>query len=489
MNVRYTIALACLALILFGLLIFLKPYIGSTKDRERMGNYVTNFDIEEVKSFTIKRGEEEIRFEKTPTGWLLEDENGADQASAAAVQSILTLTQDLAFLDVIRGAEFDAHFFSRDFGLSNPRQFLKIDFKDRKSLELLFGREGPEKNRIFVRRGDSKDTFLVEDELLRAITFSKDAYRDRQLASLPSELVNRIRIRRPSGEIILERDSGRWKITKPLSAEADQKRIEDALKKFLTAPVLEFLGSEEYWSKSVNANNISPSEIRLWSEGSQEPAIFRLLSEKELQGTELPDYLIYSMPRKTTMRIAGAPLGLSRVSLNQLREASVFQLNLDVIDRIGFRIGDKNTRLHRTENGWNDMKGNLNPEATEEAVKNLLTGLHEAKVHRFLTLDHTESRDLGLAEPLAEIRFNAWLSENTAEATAGEYPVSDLIFTRGQTGAWFVRVDKRAEVCEVSEGTFKLVKEFAKSLGIIVPDGLGTRSEPEKNASETKIRD
>ncbi|MFV0417033.1 MAG: DUF4340 domain-containing protein [Chthoniobacterales bacterium] len=466
MNLRYTILLACLAAVLFGLLFFLKPYIGNTKDRERMGDRITNFEIEDVTGMTIKQGDGEVRFKKIPEGWLIEDETNPDRASTQAVEKILTLAQDLTFFDVIRGAEFDANFYSRDFGLSNPRQFLEIDFKDREPLKLLFGRDAPEENHIFVRRGDSKDTFLVRDELLQAIGFPIVAYRDRRLASLSGMIVNRIQIQSSAGEVILERDSGRWKITRPLSAEADQKRIDDALEKFIAAPVLEFVGSEDQWSQAINTGSIPSSEVRLWSEGEEEPAVFRLLPTAELKGVKIPDYLVYSVPRKSALRVPGDALALSRISLNQLRNPRVFNLNPDVIDRIGFRIGDQQIRLHRTEEGWDSMQGNLDPQVTEKAVKDLIEGLHEAHVYRFLSLDHTAGEDMGLKDAVAEIRFNAWLSENTAETAAGEYPVSDLLFAQGKTGAWYVRVDKRPEVCEISEKTFELVKHFAESLGL-----------------------
>jgi len=466
MSGKFTVVLAVLVVILAGLIFIFKPLAGSTKDRDRQGNQVLQFELEDVLSLKLYRGEDVLTFQKTPSGWVVR--NGVeDRAFEPTLYEVLALAQNLAFYDVIRGPEFDREFFSRDFGLSNPRERMTIELK-KGELGLMFGREGSGDDRVYVRREDSKDTFLVADTLHTAINRPVDDFRDRRLASLTSDLVERVTVSRAGGEVELQRVAGRWKLIKPLAGEANHELVEGLLETLLGTGILEFVGGEEKWSENRAMPREDVTEIRFWPEGEDEPLILRLAPEGEIVEEEMPTYLAYYVPRKATLRLSGDPVALARVPLDRLRSEVLLDLNLDLVDRIGLRFDGETARLERAGEGWSSSKPEVDESALAEAVDTLLQELALEKISAFRSLPVLEA-DAAPSGSGVELLFNAWLSENTPEAPAGEYPVRHLLFTQDDNGDWQVRIDNRPEVCQVAPSALEALRSFAAAAGLNAP--------------------
>jgi hypothetical protein len=465
MNRGVTLFLALVAAGLVAAIFFLRPLLPGAKDRKDSGNFVADFELEDVRAFQITRGEDVLQFKKTPSGWRIAAPSTGleDRASEPAVYEILSLAQNLPYSDVIRGGEFDRNFRSRDFGLSNPRQQLDIDLGRRK-LGLLFGHAGAGEHQTFSRRTDSKDTFLVNDRLQQVLEQPVDSFRDRRLSPLQANIVEKIRLSRGGGEIELERHGSGWRITRPLQADADAGVVTGLLETALGAAVREFLGGEDEWSRVRTADGSESIELRVWPEGEDDPHVLRLLPGDLNEEGEVDAYTVYYGPRRSTLLVAGPPLSLVRSPVDRLRKTELLDLNLDLVDRIGFRSGDYSVNLARMEGGWSDARQELDPDTTAQAVVEFVSALQAVKAVRFHTLSRQNDSEFGLDNPQAEVAFNSWLSENTPEAPAGEYPVRFLAFGRNAEGDWFVRVDNRPEVCQIPPSAFAATGRFVQSL-------------------------
>ncbi len=75
--------------------------------------------------------------------------------------------------------------------------------------------------------------------------------------------------------------------------------------------------------------------------------------------------------------------------------------------------------------------------------------LTEAKVLEYLPLTTENLRKSGLDHPVGTIAFDAWLSENTPETTAGRHPVVTFAIGRRDGDKAYLRVDENPEICVI----------------------------------------
>ena len=275
-------------------------------------------------------------------------------------------------------------------------------------------------------------------------------FRDRRLTDLSPDQVDRVIVRRQGGELELSRDANGWKIVKPLHALADEEKVEDLLKQFLSQRIVEFVAED---SGDLSAYGIAEGrdEITFYAEGGGSPQTLRLGTDKSggLFGQFTKRNSVYRLPPET--------LQLLRVGPEALRDRRLLPLNLDIVDMIRIRAAEREFSLRREGDGWIVKDGDVERPASAAAVRTLADALSTTKVSVYDSVTDGKLAAFGLERPRCVVSFVAVLSENTPETRAGEQVIATLAIGRSDSGRLFVKIGEAPEVLSVPEAIMNAI--------------------------------
>ncbi len=407
-----------LVLVAVGLTVFVGVYVTLTSGGGReVGGALFSFEPSEIRGMTITQGEQEFEVRRTDYGWRIVPEPG-DRASAEMVRQLLELARTTAVLDKIPGGEISGEDAMAEFGLQRSR--MQLDFRGDGDHALLFGKDAADESRVYVRFEDSRDVYLISDELARAIFRSAHDFRDRRLTVLRPDRIERLVIRRPGGEIEIQRGASGWQIVRPMVTAADSAAVEDFLQQILRLRIETFTQDAAANPASVGLTEPA-AEVLLFAEGEQDPESLAI-------GNETPGGGVHArfLPRGVYFLLPDTVRELLATDLPAFRDRAVARVNLDLVDRIRMERDGKLLELNRRGEQWVGRIEGKDIPIEAARVEALAAKLASTKVNRFETAGDTEIVANGLANPLARVVFLSVATENTPEAPAGEQVVLDL---------------------------------------------------------------
>lgn len=379
-----------------------------------VGSALFDFDPDDISQIKITNGDDVIEFRRTEDGWYLGPEP-KDRASVDAVRLLFETALSTPILDKIDAGEIGT---DRDrlslYGLKKSR--VQFDFKGDKDLSLLIGKDAADESRAYVRFEGSRDIYLIPDNLVNLILSPPQDFRDRMLARLRPDRVDRIVINRPAGEIELKREAAGWQIIKPLSAPGSAAAIDALLEKLLKLRIEGFALDAD---PGVAGISEPAAEIQLFGEGGSTP-------ETILVGSSSPQGGVYARlePRGVTVRIPPSIHEILGFDLASLRDNALAHINLDLVDMIRVTTSGSSFELKRRDKGW----GIGDKPAKAAAVQKMVEVFASVKSARFEPATTGVFEETGLSHPPLAVEFFAVVSENTPETTAGSQLVAGLKF-------------------------------------------------------------
>ncbi len=436
-----------LTVVAVGAIVFLaiyEPLTRSPREREQSLLYdgVLPLDPSKVTKIRIISGDSEVELHRRGNGWQL-GEKSKDRADTAEVERLLQTASQLPFFDRIDGRELPNDKDWNEYGLKNPKR--RIEFEGGKKLTLFLGKDGASEDRLYVRTGDSRDVYLVSDQILRQAFRPAGDFRDRRLTDLTPDQIDRLIIRRPDGEIEFTRDVRGWQIVKPLNVAADDRKVTGFLSGLLALRVTEYIADD---TGDLSAYGLAEgqNEITFFAEGSDRPQTLRLGTNKD--GALFAQFTardsVYRMPSEAAEFLKITPDGL--------RDRRLLPLNLDIVDRIRVTSDGPPFLLQRSAEGWDIKTGNESFPASEAAVRALVDAVATAEIFSYTPATVGKITAAGLDTPRRTVEFLSVLSENTPEARAGENLVASVAFGTSDAGKIFARVSDAPELAQVDEG-------------------------------------
>ena len=376
-----------------------------------VGGPLFSWDPGEVRVIKITNGEKVFELKKSEGGWVIGPEP-EDRASVQAVKRLIDAAMQTPVLDRMPRSEFSDRRELSQYGLS--KSGVQFDIKGDRDHPLLIGKDAVDDTRVYVRFEDSRDVYLVPDDLVRLILQPAEAYRDRMPVRLRPDRVDRVVIRRPAGEIELKREGSGWQLVKPLRAAASGEAVEGFLDRLFR---LQIVGFEADGDPAALGLAEPVAEVLAYGEGEDRPETIRL-------GASAPDGTIYAglTPRDVTARMPSAIMELLSVEPTGFRDPSIARINIDFVDRIRISSPGGKLELHRGGEGW--MIGGR--EASADAVKRLVEALAQAKAIRYEPATEAVLRESGLGSPARTVGFYSVVSENTPEVAAGEHLIEEI---------------------------------------------------------------
>ncbi len=376
---------------------------------------VLDLDPAGVRIIKIQSGNKPFELRRKGARWEFRANKVRDAANPALAEEVLRAATSLAALDHIPAADIRDKEVLSDFGVRSPKRWIEFSSGSR-TTRLLIGKNAAFEGRIYVRVDGAPDVFVTEEALARVVDLEPDKFRDNILSRLEPDQVHRLILRiQPDAEIELQRDASGWKITKPLTAQADEEVVRKYLISLLQLPI-EGIVSDDSGDLGIFGIKEGLREIAFYAEGRETPLVLRLGAAD----TSAPKTLLAQFTgRDIVARVPAQVAGLLDVTPDTFRDRRLLPLNPDLVDliRISGPESEAPLEIRRSADGW-VLGGAERKPVSPTAVQRLFDGLATLRVSEFLRKDPPPASRV--------IRFYSVLSENTPEESAGEQLVASL---------------------------------------------------------------
>jgi hypothetical protein len=444
MNWRTTVILALLAV---GIGVYIKFYEvkqPTTRQAQERAQNVLNFDKEKIDRITIQNGDDKIDMRKIDNRWRLEAPI-KDQADASAINNILFDLEGWQKDATVTEKEMAADKNKlTEFGLAKPKLRLKLSGQDAPP-EILFGKDAAFENKMYVRLENSRDAFIADESVKKAIDKKADEFRDKKLTDLTAPQVGRVVLKTAAGEMELQKKNEHWEILKPLRARADDQKVGDLIAQVTTARIEQFVADDR---GDLNAYGLAQprGSITMFGDNDKQGQTLSIGSVPEKQKEQVYVRLssrgfVYTLPKKIEELLNSKP--------NDVRDRHLVRFDEKILDRITIDAAGKGKIvLARKGEDWTQANRNNAPVNSAEA-RRLIDMLKNEQVTRFVEDVASNLPKYGLDKPQVQITLSSFASENTAETKAGEEPFATVAFGKIEGNEVYARVGEEPFVVAV----------------------------------------
>jgi len=449
MKWKTTLVLFVIAAGVFAYLFFVERNRPGTEEATRQAQNVVNFSRDKVNGIVIQNGDDQIDIRRRDDKWRLEIPI-KDQADGSVVNSLLLDLENWQKDAAISAKEMEADKNKlADYGLANPKLRLKLIGPDTPP-EIFFGKDAALEGKMYVRFGNSKETFLANQSVKKAIDKKPEDFRDRKLTDLIMAQVVRVVLKTSAGEMELQKKGDHWDILKPLHTRADDQKVSDLIAQVTTARIQQFVAddrgdlhpyglAEPHGSLTLFAQDDKSPGRTDSSRGEQGQTLQiggpATAGEKEKDQVYVrfsPRGFVYTLPKKIEEILNSRP--------NDLRDRHLVRIDTKILDRLTIDApGKGKTVFARKDENWTIASRNNAP-ANSGEVRRLIDRLQNEQVTKFVEDVASNLPKYGLDKPQLTVTFSSFASENTAETKAGEQPFASVAFGKVEGANVYARV-------------------------------------------------
>ena len=449
MKWKTTLVLFVIAAGVFAYLFFVERNRPGTEEATRQAQNVVNFSRDKVNGIVIQNGDDQIDIRRRDDKWRLEIPI-KDQADGSVVKSLLLDLENWQKDAAISAKEMEADKNKlADYGLANPKLRLKLIGPDTPP-EIFFGKDAALEGKMYVRFGNSKETFLASQSVKKAIDKKPEDFRDRKLTDLIMAQVVRVVLKTSAGEMELQKKGDHWDILKPLHTRADDQKVSDSIAQVTTARIQQFVAddrgdlhpyglAEPHGSLTLFAQNDKSAGRTDSSRGEQGqtlqiggPATAGEKEKNQVYVRFSPRGFVYTLPEKIEEILNSNP--------NDLRDRHLVRIDTKILDRLTIDApGKGKTVLARKDENWTIASRNTTP-ANSDEVRRIIDRLQNEQVTKFVEDVASNLPKYGLDKPQLIVTFSSFASENTAETKAGEQPFASVAFGKVEGNDVYARV-------------------------------------------------
>jgi len=449
MKWKTTLVLFVIAAGVFAYLFFVERNRPGTEEATRQAQNVVNFSRDKVNGVVIQNGDDQIDIRRRDDKWRLEIPI-KDQADGSVVNNLLLDLENWQKDAAISAKEMEADKNKlADYGLANPKLRLKLIGPDTPP-EIFFGKDAALEGKMYVRFGNSKETFLASQSVKKAIDKKPEDFRDRKLTDLIMAQVVRVVLKTSAGEMELQKKGDHWEILKPLHTRADDQKVSDLVAQVTTARIQQFVADDRgdlhpygladpHGSLTLFAQDDKSAGRTDSSHGEQGQTLQIggpvTAGEKEKDQVYVrfsPRGFVYTLPKKIEEILNSKP--------NDLRDRHLVRIDTKILDRLTIDAPAKGkTVLARKDENWTIASRNNAP-ANSGEVRRIIDRLQNEQVTKFVEDVASNLPKYGLDKPQLIVTFSSFASENTAETKAGEQPFASVAFGKVEGNDVYARV-------------------------------------------------
>src|SRR5438067_3043979 len=435
MKWKTTLVLFVTAAGVLAYLFFVERNRPGTEEAARQAQNVVNFSRDKVNGIVIQNGDDQIDIRRRNDKWRLEIPI-KDQADGSVVNNLLLDLENWQKDAAISAKEMEADKNKLvDYGLANPKLRLKLLGPDTPP-EIFFGKDAALEGKMYVRFGNSKETFLTSQSVKKAIDKKPEDFRDRKLTNLIMAQVVRAVLKTPAGEMELQKKGDHWDVVKPLHTRADDQKVGDLIAQVTTARIQQFVADDK---GDLHPYGLAEPRgaLTLFAQDDKQGQTLQIggVPEKEKDQVYVrfsPRGFVYTLPKKIEETLNSKP--------NDLRDRHLVRIDTKILDRLSIDAsGNGKTVLARKDENWSIASRNNAPANSGEA-RRLIDTLQNEQVTKFVEDVASNLPKYGLDKPQLIVTFSSFASENTAETKAGEQPFASVAFGKIEGNDVYARV-------------------------------------------------
>src|SRR6267143_1293718 len=461
MKWKTTLILFLIAAAVWAYLFFVERNRPGTVEATQRAQNVVNFSRDKINGLVIQNGDDKIDIRRHDDKWRLEVPI-KDQADGSVVNNLLSELESWQKDAAISAKEMEADKNKlADYGLANPKQRLKLVGPGAPP-EIFFGKDAALEGKMYVRFENSKETFLANQSVKKAIDKKPEDFRDRKLTDLIMAQVVRVVLKTSAGEMELQKKGDHWDILKPLHTRADDQKVSDLIAQVTTARIQQFVAddrgdlhpyglAEPHGSLTLFAQDDKSAGRTDSSRGEQGQTLQiggpATAGEKEKDQVYVrfsPRGFVYTLPKKIEEILNSKP--------NDLRDRHLVRIDTKILDRLTIDFpGKGKTVFARKDETWTIASRNNAP-ANSGEIRRLIDRLQNEQVTKFVEDVASNLPKYGLDKPQLIVTFSSFASENTAETKAGEQPFASVAFGKVEGDSVYARVGDEPFVVAVRRG-------------------------------------
>jgi hypothetical protein len=457
MSWRGTLVLVCVAALATSFLLF------SQKKQTRSAQEpLLTFDPAQAQRIDIREGASLLSLVKKEGVWCLRGDL-SEPADPHLIHSLLETASSTKPTDILKASELKGAVSLAQLELKQPKRSLTIGSGASERID--FGAQGAAPGFLYARLGGG-DVYLIPDQLSKLAFHSSEDFRNPRLTPITMDHLTGISLSKAGNieKLILKKGPSGWKIESPLSAQADPIALSEWITPLLSAQIQQWM-PERSDPSSVGLQ--SPRAIfSLFSEGATNPLIISI-------GNPVPTSSECSYVGCSDRHGIAIIKGLSPVidvTPRSLRSHSLKPVDFDSVDCIDssdHKAGGTAQRFLR-KSGTEDwvidaaLPSN-NTILPGENVRACFDKLKSIKVENFEPATPERLTFYRMDQETTSLRFSARLSENTAEESAGEYPLVSYTFSAPNKGVIALREGDSSDLMIVPEHPLEeILQELTK---------------------------
>jgi hypothetical protein len=444
-----TRTLVILALITIAVLAYIQFFAGKepgTYEREMAARQVMNLVTADINHLEITSAKGSFVFNKDDkAAWQMQSpiKYPANGDAISSLLSQLSFTERKVTLDASQLGDLQQSL--AQFGLKSPETVLKLRTKSGANYELALGKETAVAGALYARivQDGVENYIVVEQSLAPFIQKSLDQWRSSTVFNFTSEQVQGLVLHQESKDVEVKKEGKDWKITKPLTANADENEIRSFLANLLGVQATQFVTDNpaEYTNYSLNSPYLV-LDINLGKENVS-LRIGRVDANNETK------YYAQQTARPAVFVVQKSTVDFIANLLDAVRDRRLMRAGgTESIVSIAYQKGDFNIEFNRlpgmAATDWELAEtGKLPVDAAE--VQALLTKLGNARATNYQLATDDNRVALGLKNPAAQVVFK--IQDDTNKQA--EPKVCTLKFAAAKKGEMAVESSFRDDIVTV----------------------------------------
>lgn len=361
MKIRGLIIAVAVLLVLGGLLYWSnhrKPAPESAPAASASTPAILKLDQASIAQVTLaKKDTAPLSLERQASGGWRITEPRPFNADSDAVNGVLSSLSSLNADRVVEDKSSDL----KQYGLDQPSLEVRIETKDHKQDNLLFGDETPTGSDVYAMLQGDQKVFTVASYNKTSVDKGVNDLRDKRLVTIAPDKVSRVDLRKAGQEIEFARIKDGWQILKPEPARADSFAVDEFVRTVADGK-MDLTGSEQDHAAADFAKAVPVAAVTLT--GDRGPQTLTLRKDKQ-------NYLAQSSAVDGTYQVE-ANLGTAfDKSLDSYRNKKLFDFGYEDPNKIELHEGARSWFLTRSGNDWWSNGKKMDPAGVESLVGSL----------------------------------------------------------------------------------------------------------------------
>lgn len=340
------------------------------------------------------------------------------------------------------------------YGLDKPT--IKIELwtnPEASPKTFLIGKKGVNFS-VYIKEKSETHVFLIESSALDDLSKSPADIRDKSVIQFNPNSITEIQFRKPEA-FFCQKEGDVWKMTRPLSVNADTEEIEYILSELHSLQVSTFEADGENVQPLLKRYGLDKPRIQFTFKdanrtygldiGSAVP------STPEQDSTNKGRVYVQSIHQGGIYTITDDIVRLLNKSVFDLRDKRVLDFQRSDTTKFEIQRGPQKVVCIKLHDDIWELQGTKKIKADSQAVSDLLFGVDSLEAIAFVTDSAKNLAPYGLDTPTMQVLFTVRGQEKPAVLFIGDFAQDDTVYVKANNSEQITRV-KRDLIDNIAKG-------------------------------------